>query len=86
MANPMTSCTECPTISLPSPSRPLWREWVAGVEWSLVRALDAYFDWRQRVQSRRQLLTLDDRLLKDIGIDRGAAEAEARRSGPLLPW
>lgn len=35
--------------------------------------------WRQRSQSRRQLLRLDDSHLRDIGIDRHAAEEEARK-------
>ena len=86
MAHPMTTCAECPTMSLSAPTRPLWRAWGNRLEWSLVRILDAYFDWRARALSRRQLLSLDDRLLKDIGIDRATAEGEARRLGPHSPW
>lgn len=33
--------------------------------------------WQQRRQGRRQLLALDDYLLRDIGISRLQAEAEA---------
>ena len=33
--------------------------------------------WQQRANGRRQLHTLDDRLLQDIGIDQVAARHEA---------
>lgn len=36
--------------------------------------------YRERRRSRRQLLTLDDRLLKDIGITRTQAQKEGRKS------
>jgi uncharacterized protein YjiS (DUF1127 family) len=35
--------------------------------------------WRELARQRRALLTLDDRMLKDIGITRVDAECEARR-------
>ena len=35
--------------------------------------------WYQRQQQRRQLDMLDDRLLRDIGIDRASAREEASR-------
>lgn len=35
--------------------------------------------WQRRRKSRRHLLWLDDRLLRDIGIDRRAALEEARK-------
>lgn len=35
--------------------------------------------WRARTIERRQLLGLDDRMLKDIGVSREDAEAEARK-------
>lgn len=38
--------------------------------------------YRERRRSRRQLLTLDDRLLKDIGITR----AQARKEGQKAFW
>ena len=34
-----------------------------------------------RIREARQLRRLDDRILRDIGITRAAAEAEARRLG-----
>ncbi|MGP8291400.1 DUF1127 domain-containing protein [Vreelandella zhanjiangensis] len=36
--------------------------------------------YRERRRSRRQLLTLDDRLLRDIGITRAQAQKEGRKS------
>ena len=35
--------------------------------------------WQQRAADRRQLLILDDHLLRDIGISRLQAEAEAHK-------
>lgn len=35
--------------------------------------------WQARHRQRRELRELDDRLLRDIGISRAAAEAEARK-------
>jgi uncharacterized protein YjiS (DUF1127 family) len=35
--------------------------------------------WRELARQRRALLTLDDRMLKDIGITRVDAKCEARR-------
>ena len=42
-------------------------------------AVDALLTWRERAQMRRQLLMLDDRLLKDIGISRLEAMHEAEK-------
>ena len=35
--------------------------------------------WRQRARQRRQLMRLDDALLKDIGLTRCEAEYEAKK-------
>jgi uncharacterized protein YjiS (DUF1127 family) len=35
--------------------------------------------WRQRAEQRRQLLRLDDRMLRDIGVSREMAEKEASK-------
>lgn len=35
--------------------------------------------WQQRSETRAALTDLDDRLLRDMGIDRAAAHEEARR-------
>ncbi len=41
------------------------------------RGLDHLLLWAERVRSRRRLLSLDDRMLQDIGIERATAEREA---------
>ena len=46
---------------------------------SLLAAADVLFLWRERVRQRRALMTLDPRLLRDIGLDRAGAEAEYRK-------
>jgi uncharacterized protein YjiS (DUF1127 family) len=45
----------------------------------LQHAVDVILTWRERVRTRRQLLMLDDRLLKDIGITRLDAQGEAEK-------
>ena len=42
-----------------------------------LRILDTLAAWRERASSRRALLTLDERMLSDIGISRADAEHEA---------
>ena len=49
--------------------RPTYRSWH--------RLMDTIRLWRQRAQGRQQLRTFDDHLLRDIGITRLQAEAEA---------
>jgi uncharacterized protein YjiS (DUF1127 family) len=46
----------------------------------LVRLADAWFNLRAKQRSRHHLGELDQRLLRDIGIDRATAAEEARRS------
>jgi uncharacterized protein YjiS (DUF1127 family) len=43
----------------------------------LVRALDAVLLWHERTRQRRQLLQLDDAMLRDIGVGRADALGEA---------
>lgn len=45
----------------------------------LVRAFDVYFAWCHRSASRRALRSLDDRLLRDVGLNRLEAEEEGRK-------
>ncbi len=40
---------------------------------------DALVSWHERAQQRRDLRSLDDRLLRDIGVSRAEAEEEARK-------
>lgn len=44
-----------------------------------VYALTLILTWEQRVRERRALASLDDRLLRDIGISRADAEQEVRK-------
>jgi uncharacterized protein YjiS (DUF1127 family) len=45
----------------------------------LLHAIELVLGWREVARQRRALLTLDERLLKDIGITRADAEREASR-------
>lgn len=45
----------------------------------LRRAVDTLRLWQERVRRRQQLRTFDDHLLRDIGISRLQAEAEAHK-------
>ena len=62
---------------------PSWRQWLeagcrkAGLD--LIEVLDVVAAWSQRARERRQLLTLDERMLKDIGANRADAWQEARK-------
>ena len=44
---------------------------------SPLRFLDVLARWSERAQSRRALLSLDDRMLSDIGVSRADAYREA---------
>jgi uncharacterized protein YjiS (DUF1127 family) len=46
---------------------------------TLIGLVDAILTWRERAQMRRRLMTLDDRLLKDIGVTRSEAHGEAEK-------
>jgi uncharacterized protein YjiS (DUF1127 family) len=48
-----------------------------GLRSAAARALDGLVQWHEIARQRRALLTLDDRMLKDIGITRAEAEREA---------
>lgn len=45
----------------------------------LIRLLDLLAVWQERAGERRRLLTLDDRMLADIGADRGRVLTEAAK-------
>jgi uncharacterized protein YjiS (DUF1127 family) len=49
------------------------------LHWSLPQFVDILLEWHERSRQRRQLLPLDDQLLKDIGISRSGAEVEASK-------
>ncbi len=52
---------------------------VAGRHWRLRTLVDILFAWHERARQRRQLLSLSDHMLKDIGISRADAAAEANK-------
>jgi uncharacterized protein YjiS (DUF1127 family) len=64
-------------------TRPLREPWLAtawrSLDAALQHAVDAILTWRERARTRRQLVMLDDRLLKDIGITRLDAQGEAEK-------
>ena len=55
---------------------PSWPRWGTQL---VIRALERLWMWHERARSRRMLLGLDDRMLRDIGIDRAAADHEGSR-------
>lgn len=44
---------------------------------TLLRALDRLLLWHDRIKGRRVLASLDDRMLRDIGIDQATAQRES---------
>jgi uncharacterized protein YjiS (DUF1127 family) len=50
---------------------------LAAVFWSPLAMLVNATDWRERARQRAVLSTLDDRMLRDIGIDSASAAREA---------
>lgn len=50
---------------------------LAAVFWSPLAMLVNVTDWRERARQRAILATLDDRMLRDVGIDRASASREA---------
>ncbi len=52
--------------------RPKGRHW-------LTRGVDLLFTWSERTRERRQLMQFDDHVLRDIGITRADAAAEAAK-------
>ena len=45
----------------------------------LIQTLDRVGDWHQRAAERRMLMTLDDRVLGDLGLNRDSVDAEASK-------
>jgi uncharacterized protein YjiS (DUF1127 family) len=61
------------------PSRPVV---VPRASWSLIpgRIVATLREWRRRHVGRRELASLDERTLRDIGLDRGVVDYEVCRS------
>ena len=51
--------------------KPTWSERIISVA---AAAVGQVREWRERARSRRALLTLDDYMLRDLGIDRATAQ------------
>lgn len=49
---------------------------------ALLRAVDTVLLWHERMKGRRVLASLDDRMLRDVGID----QATARRESSMPFW
>jgi uncharacterized protein YjiS (DUF1127 family) len=45
----------------------------------LIRVFDALGEWQDRSAARRRLAAFDNRMLRDIGIDRATAAAESAK-------
>lgn len=73
-AHPMSAATLTATAALPSPMRP-----GAAARQLLAQLLDTLGAWHHNWRSRRDLLALDDHLLKDIGLTRSQVHAEAHK-------
>ena len=66
-----------PTVSRTAPAR---SGEVSGFSGGVVlRAADTVINWLQRDRDRRSLQTLDDRLLRDIGVSRSDVEHEVAK-------
>ena len=57
----------------------LARRRVGDVAMRLRRAVDLLLTWRERARQRRQLRSLNDRMLRDIGITRADVLAESSK-------
>jgi uncharacterized protein YjiS (DUF1127 family) len=78
------NCTHSISWPTTQPGRaPSWRQWLgtgfrkAGRD--LLELFEVVAVWSQRARERRQLLTLDERMLKDIGASRVDAWQEASK-------
>jgi uncharacterized protein YjiS (DUF1127 family) len=64
----------CNTSAVPAVSL---RPCSVDAAWGLVRTLDTLLLWHERIKSRRVLASLDERMLRDIGMDHATARREA---------
>ena len=74
--SPLSSVREIARADVPSLSFGRALELVAG---SVAVGVEALFNRAEVRKSRRQLAELDDRLLRDSGLDRGTARYEATK-------
>jgi len=64
----------CGTVSL---ARPAFGGVIPRLEGLLMVALQTLILWQDRANQRRQLASLDDRLLRDMGLSRADVERES---------
>jgi len=57
----------------------LARRRVGGLALSLRRAVDMLLTWRERARQRRQLRSLNDHMLRDLGLTRADVMAESSK-------
>lgn len=55
------------------------RAWLAAAQQYLILGFERLGDWQERMVQRRRLMTLDPRMLHDIGLCRDDAIAEAAK-------
>jgi uncharacterized protein YjiS (DUF1127 family) len=53
--------------------------WYKGLYLHLIKAADALLIWYDRARERRALLSMDDHLLRDIGLSRADIWDEAQK-------
>ncbi|MBL8667879.1 MAG: DUF1127 domain-containing protein [Rhodospirillales bacterium] len=70
-------CTAGNSFPLPTKQPALQRPGVSYLQDLLIRAMDTLLACQDRARERHQLGELDDRLLRDVGIDRATADREA---------
>ncbi|HKF64096.1 MAG TPA: DUF1127 domain-containing protein [Dongiaceae bacterium] len=61
-----------------APARP-WTRFVHAVDGKLGRLADTLLTWQARHKDRMHLMSLDDRLLRDIGISYADVDREASK-------
>lgn len=71
MTTALTS--KCTLAGATGNSQQRWR----GANSPAVRLLERLLSWSDRLRQRRQLLSMDDHLLKDIGLTRADIQSEA---------
>jgi uncharacterized protein YjiS (DUF1127 family) len=75
----LSTLTTTVAPSRPRAPAPRARDLYRAASLQLRDGLDTLRVWRERARGRQQLRTLDDHLLRDIGLTRLQAEAEANK-------
>ncbi len=77
----MAQCELNLSMHRPAPALSGTGHWLGdGLGQAVAAVVARLFAWRDRARSRRQLGELNERLLRDIGLDRASAQAEADKS------